>query len=332
MSLPVSDPILFAARTSAASGAWGDARAKLEFDEIGTSANSARSMLLADACLWTGDPQAASRWLEIAVPMFSRAGDRPSLRRAVNMQGAAAFAIGTIDVAADRFAAALDMALLDDDALLVARTTNNLGMILALRGQDDQAIAAYQRAIPTYHRLGNARGLAETWHNLAISYRNRGELDAGEDAERRAIEFATEANNPRLAAMAQVGRAEVALRRGDASWARAALLRAIAVFQSLPDYLIEADATWLLADAFEKLNQLAEADTMIALALQLSRAHEHRLQEARTLKMAAEIMLRRRDVQAARRIGSEAREAFARIGSVASADDMASWLASLDAK
>jgi tetratricopeptide (TPR) repeat protein len=332
MTGPFSDPVLSLARAAAERGAWLDARTALELDSVGTAQDGSRAMLLAEACLRTGDPRVAAHWLDTAEPLLKRSGDRPSLRRVVNMQGAAAFDVGTLETAESHFHAALQMALLDDDSLLVARATNNLGMILALRGDDDQAIAAYQRAIPKYQGLGNARGLAETWHNLAISYRNRGELDASEEAERRAIEFATEANNPRLAAMAQVGRAEVALRRGDASWARATLLRAITVFQSLPDYLVEADATWLLADALDKLNDPAAADAMIARALQLSREHEHRLQEARTLKMAAEIMLRRKDVQAALRIGSEAREAFARIGSVASADDMASWLASLDAR
>ncbi|MCC7054685.1 MAG: tetratricopeptide repeat protein [Gemmatimonadaceae bacterium] len=329
MTGPFPDPVLQSARAAAADGAWGDVRAVLEGDPDGTQRDGTRAVLLADACLWTGDPQAASRWLATAIPLLSRAGDRPAVRRSINMQGAAAFALGSLETAADRFDQALGMALTDDDTLLTARATNNLGLIQALRGNAEQAIAAYQRAIMTYQRLGNARGLAESWHNLAISCRTRGELDAAEDAERRAIEYANEAGNPRLAAMAQVGRAEISLRRGDHAWARATASRAAAVFAGVPDYLLQADALRVRADACDRMGLTGEADEAIAGAHALALAHEHRLQEAQALQTHAQMMLRRRDSAEARRIGSEARALFSRIGSVAAAEEMAEFLAAL---
>jgi tetratricopeptide (TPR) repeat protein len=286
-------------------------------------------MLLAEACLRTGDPRAATRWLAAAVPLLTQTGDRPSLRKTINMQGAAAFALGTLDDAAGRWGAALEMAQVDDDALLTARATNNLGLVAALKGDADEAIAAYQRAIPTYHRLGHALGLAESWHNLAISFRTRGELDAAEDAERRSIEFATEISNQRLVAMAQVGKAEVSLRRGDFVWARATASRAATVFGSIPDFLLLADALRVHADACDRLGLPGEADGSIARALQLSREHEHRTQEAQVLQTQAQIFFRRGDVDDARAVGTEAREAFSRLGSVAAAEEMAEFLAGL---
>ena len=329
MTGPTTDPVLIAARAAAAAGVWGDVRATLEQDADGTARDGSRAILLADACLWTGDPQTASRWLDTAVPLLMRSGDRPSLRRAVNMQGAAAFALGALDRAEDRFGTALDMAQNDADALLQARATNNLGLIAALRGDADQAIASYQRAIAAYQRLGNARGLAESWHNLAISSRTRGELNTAEDAERRAIEFATEAANTRLVAMAQVGRAEISLRRDDAAWARATASRAATVFGALPDYLLQADALRVHADASDRLGLTSEADASIAQALLLSREHEHRTQEAQALQTQAQISLRRGDLTRARSIGTDAREAFSRLGSIAAAEEMSEFLAAL---
>jgi tetratricopeptide (TPR) repeat protein len=329
MTGPVADPVLAAARAAAGSGAWGDARAVLEDDVAATGRDGARAMLLAEACLHTGDPTSATHWLGTASPLLAAAGDRPALRRTVNMQGAAAFALGTLDLAADRFGAALDMARTDDDALLTARATNNLGAIDALRGNPDRAIAAYQLAIPSYQRLGSTLGLAESWHNLGISYRTRGELNAADDAERRAIEFATEAGVARLAAMAQVGRAEVSLRRGDFAWARATASRAASVFAALPNFLLEADALRVVADASDQLGAHADADAALARALELARVHGHRTQEAQALQTLAQMMARRGDQDAARRAGRDARELFSAIGSVADAEEMAEFLARL---
>ena len=272
MTNPASDSVLLVARAAAGAGAWGEARAVLEQDAAVTARDGARAILLGEACLRTGDPTVANEWLATAVPLLTRAGDRPGLRRAINMQGAAAFSLGTLDVAASRFSDALTRAQQDSDALLTARATNNLGAISALRGDADQAIAAYQLAIPAYQRLGHARGLAESMHNMAIAYRIRGELNASDEAERRSIEYATEAGDPRLIAMAQVGRAEVALRRNDPAWAQATLNRAIRVFSELPDFLLQADALWLLADACEQLGDTASADAAIAESLSVARA------------------------------------------------------------
>lgn len=329
MGTPASDDVLTRARTAAAAGAWGDVRATLEADPLGAERDGPRAVLLADACLWTGDPQSASRWLDRALPLLTAAADRPAMRRSVNMQGAAAFALGALDEASDRFSRALAMALSDDDVLLTARSTNNLGMIASLRGNADQSIVAYQRAITMYHRLGNPRGLAESWHNLAISYRTRGELDTAEDAERHAIEFANEAGNSRLATMAMVGRAEISLRRGDSAWARATAERAATAFASLPDYLLQADALRVVADAADRLMLLVIADDAIAAALSLARTHAHRTQEAQSLQTWAQMMLRRSDIDAARTIGAQAREAFSALGSVSAAEEMAEFLAGL---
>lgn len=327
---PVTDHTLATARAAASEGAWGDVRSQLERDEATAERDGARAILLAEAFLRTGDPRTATRWLDAAAALLAGAGDRPGQRRVVNMQGAAAFALGTLDAAAERFGTALEMARTDGDTLLTARAINNLGAIDALRGDTARAIAAYQLAIPAYHRLGHTLGLAESWHNLAISYRLRDELHAADEAERRAIEFATEAANPRLAAMAQVGRAEISLRRGDFALARANAARAATVFSAVPDYLLQADALRVKAEASDLLLFPIVADTALTQAYALARTHEHRLQEAQILQTHAHIMSRRGDLAAARTLGSEALDAFRRLGSVAGTDEMTAFVAGLD--
>jgi tetratricopeptide (TPR) repeat protein len=325
----VADPVLTTARAAAGAGAWGDVRAQLERESGVAERDGARATLLAEACLRTGDPRTATHWLAAATPLLARAGDRPGQRKVVNMQGAAAFALGTLDSAAERFGTALEMARADGDPLLTARAMNNLGAIDALRGDSDRAIAAYLLAIPVYHRMGHTLGLAESWHNLAISYRSRDELNDADEAERRAIEFATEAGNPRLAAMAQVGRAEISLRRGDYALARATASRAVTVFSTIPDFLHQADALRVQADASDQLRFPLVADAAIAQAYELARTHEHRLQEAQILQTHAQILLRRGEPGEAKARGHEALAAFERLGSTAAAQEMREFLTRL---
>ncbi len=329
MSGPPVDSVLSSARAAAGIGAWGVVRDKLAGADEVAGRDGASALLLAEAYLRTGDARTARRWLDTATGLLSRVGDRPAERRAINMQGAAAFSLGRLDAAAESFGTALDMARVDGDGLLTARAINNLGAIEALRGNTAGAIAAYQLAIPAYQRLGHTLGLAESWHNLGISYRSLGKLDDADEAERRASEYANESGNLRLVAMAQVGRAEISLLRGDFLWARANASRAATLFSTVPDFLLQADAVRVQADASDRLRIPVVADTLLEKAYQLARDHGHLLQEAQILQTHAHIMLRRGDVTAAARIGSDALDAFSRVGSQASVNDMAAFIASL---
>ncbi len=329
MSVPPADTVLSSARAAASVGAWAVVRDKLERDDTMAEHDGAVALLLAEACLRTGDARSARRWLDAATPLLSRVGDRPAERRAINMQGAAAFSLGRFDWAAEKFGTALEMAQTDGDRLLTARAINNLGAIDALRGNTDRAIAAYQLAIPAYQRLGHTLGLAESWHNLGISYRALGKLADADEAERRASEYAGDCGNLRLVAMAQVGRAEIALLRGDYLWARANASRAATMFSTVPDYLLQADAVRVQADASDRLKIPVVADALLVKAYQLAREHEHLLQEAQILQTHAQIMLRRGDRLAAKSIALDSLEAFNRLGSVASAEEIAAFLATL---
>jgi tetratricopeptide (TPR) repeat protein len=303
----------------------------LQAQEAAVRGDGGLAVLLGEACLRTGDPETAKPWLAVAAELTVRASDRVTFRRAVNMQGAAEFALGEFAAADQHFSSALALAAADLDELLIARATNNLGAIASIRGQQDQALASYRLAIPAYQRLGHSLGLAECWHNIANSLRSLGELDSADDSERKAIEYAREARSERLVAMAEVGRAEVALRRRDPAWAVVTLRRAIAVFARLPDYLLEADATWLLAESLALLGADSDADTASEHALRLARDHHHRVQEARALFAMARIHQRRRDVGNARRAALEARDIFSELGSVANAEDVTEFLVYLGA-
>lgn len=314
MATPLAtDPLLATARAHAAAGAWPEVRAALSREPDIARARPELAVLMGEALLRTGSTREARTWLSGALPQLERGRNAPALRRGVNLAGAAAFELGELEDAEAMFEHALDLARRDNDDLTAARATNNLGAIADMQGRRDAALALYQLAIPAYQRLGHPLGLAESYHNMAITLRGASQLDGADEYERRAIEFAREASSPRLAAMAQVGRAEVCLSRGDARMAAAQARRAARDFANVPDPAREADALRLTGIAALSIGDHDEARTAIERAVSLARAHGSALIEAESLRARAQLRAATGDPVGARADDAAASAIFARL-------------------
>lgn len=276
------------AQTLATDGAWGAVRelllptpAEVRVPEL--------VLLLAEASLRTGFLAEGRALLEPVVPLLAQQGNTPARRRAVNMLGASAFELGLMVPAEQRFQEALALGNAGDDLLTVGRATNNLGMIAHIRGAYDQALSLYQLAVPAYQRLGASAGLAETHHNMALALRELRQLDLADKQERRAIEYAREAGNKRLLAMAQVGRAELSLRRGEAAVAEAGAQLGALEYSRIPDHLGEADALRITGAARTALGALAGAREALDRAVALAHEHGSALIEAESREARARL-------------------------------------------
>ena len=310
-----ADALLSAARDHAAHGRWDAVRATLTDRIRPESTRPEAALLLAEAELRLGDPRRAKGWLTHALLALGRAGDLAAQRRAVNLLGAAHFALGELDAAESAFVRAVELGRSDGDDLLVARATNNLGAIANIRGRREVARGLYQLAVPAYQRIGSALGLAESFHNMAITFRDVRQLDQADEYERRAIEFAREAANPRLEAMARSGRAEVCLLRGDARLAEAGAQRAAYEFASIPDPVGEAEALLLIGIARTHLGKRDEAEAALDRAVSLARQYGNALIEAESLRARAELLASQRTAAVRARADAEGAIAiYARLG------------------
>lgn len=308
------------ARELAAAGAWTEVVGLLGDVTPSGPGPSELPLLRAEALTRVGNARAARDWLRELIPVLTARGDRASHRRAVNLLGAASFFLGELEEASDAFTAALEMASEEDDLLTLARATNNLGMIANLRGQHDAALGHYRLAVPTYQRLGQRRGLAESYHNIAITYRDIGALDEADEYERRAIDYAAAGVAPRVAAMGLIGRAEIALRRGDPQFAKGTSERAAIELERLHDPVNEADAHRLAGAAAATMGRFAEADAAFARALSIARAGGHALVEAETLRDRAGAKLAQMRRAEARQDAEAAIAVFERLGATSEID------------
>lgn len=316
------------ARASARAGAWESVRTIL-VDSPDAATRPEAAVLLAEAQLRTGRPRDARAWLTQEIPAIALGGDRAARRRAVNLLGAAHLECGDLADAKRAFARAVELGRQDGDDLLAARALNNLALIVDMSGHRESALALFHSALLMYERMGHALGIGECFHNMAVAHRALGALDRADEAERRAIEFARQAGDGRLEAMARVGRAEVELQRGDPRLAAAAARRAAIGFAAIPDRNLQADALRLAGVALLAVGALRDAGTELDLAVALATEHGNALIEAEARRARAELRARIGETVTARDDGAIALGLFERLGMQAERDALAAWLNAL---
>jgi tetratricopeptide (TPR) repeat protein len=325
------DPLLAATRAFAERGEWSALRTSLAGRDAEVAERPQVALLLAEAELRLGAARGAVQWLRAIMPRIERACGRASLRRAMNLLGAAQFELGNLEDAEDAFSAALDLASIDHDDLLVARATNNLGAIANIRGHREAALALYQLAIPAYQRLGASSGIAQSYHNIAITLWQMGQLEAADEYEQRAIEFARQVDDSRLVALGRLGRAEVALKGGDARFAEMGARLAAQEFASIPDPIREADALRLAGVACTATGNLQEAGAALDTAIASAQTHGSPLIEAESLQARAELRVAAGARDLARTDAARALEIYTRLGAADERAAVERLLARLDA-
>jgi tetratricopeptide (TPR) repeat protein len=309
-----TDALLSQARAHAAEEAWGMLRDSLVGREAEVSACPELAALLAEAELRLCNPAAARHWLLGALPALMRAPHRADARRAINLLGAAHFALGNLAKAEAAFARALELATTHGDDLLVARAANNLGAVANVRGSHGAALGHYLLAVPVFQRIGSPVMLAESFHNMAITFRDLGQFELADRYESRAMEFAREGGSARLMAMARVGRAELSLLRGDAHLAEAGARLAVVQYEAIEDPEGEANALRLLGVACAACGSAAEALQALDRAVSLAREHGSALIEAESLRARADLLAASGELARARSDVEEALAIYTRLG------------------
>jgi tetratricopeptide (TPR) repeat protein len=321
------DATLQRLRSHARAGEWNDALVLLRGEGEAARAHPELATMRAEAELRTGHPREARQWLASALPSIERSGDRAALRKAVNQLGVAEVELGALDDAEDVFGRALELARNDGDDLLVAHATNNMGAIANIRGHREEALALYQLAIPAYQRLGNVAGLAQSLHNMALSFRHLGQLARASEYEQRAMEYAVECASGFLVALAWRGRAELSLVLGDARLAEVGAQRAAAQFAEVSDPIREADALRVVGAARLTLQRVNDARTALDRGLSLAREHGSRLVEGETLRVLAECFVAQGDSELGRRELTAAVGIFESLGAEEQRSEAVTWAA-----
>lgn len=324
------EALLGTARGLAAAGRWRElAELTRPHSEVPDLLGGELILLHAEALARTGLDLEAYEWLSRTVELLVQRGDQLRLRQALNLLGVVLFGLGMLDDATRALDEALDLANQSADLLLFARTANNLGAISNVQGRHELALSHYRLAIPAYQQLGNRRGIAETHHNIAITYRDLGNLAESEEHERKAGEYACGGTAPRIVVMSRIGRAELAMRHGDYRLAEMSARTALGDLEQLDDPATRADAYRLLGVALGAQQLIAAALEAFAQALSIAVAHGHALTEAECLRDRAATYRALGDVSCAAADARRAIVLFTRLGALIELERLELLLASV---
>jgi tetratricopeptide (TPR) repeat protein len=173
------------------------------------------ALLAATAATRLGRYGAGVSIAEAALDQFRARVDRDGNMRAKNLLGVIAFERGQLHEAERSFGETLELARELEDSLMAARASNNLASLAQLEEKPDLALSLYRSALVSYQRLGDRRGLAETYHNLSLVFRQTGRWLDAEEASAQAVRLAEQSSDTPLRALALTGLAELNLARGE---------------------------------------------------------------------------------------------------------------------
>ena len=237
--------------------------------------------------------------------------------RCVNLLGAIAWERGQLDGASGRWAEALELARQVGDPVMTARVSNNLALAMHLTGRVAEARSHFRESLVTYRRLGERRYAAETAHNLAVTYREEGELRLADDADAEAVRHAELVADPALIALTITGRAETRLAQGDHPLAASDLARAERLCRGANDPLGLAEVRRVRGERWLRLRQparaLEEAEAARAVAAELGSA----LLQAECAALAYRALRQLDRLDEARLRFEEAERLFRTLGAVA---------------
>lgn len=258
-------------------------------DDADLSSDPKIAYLVAEARVHLGHMDRALNLALAAEAEFRARHDTVNLLTALNLAGVVQFEVGDLNGAEERFSELLELARERDNEEMSGRATNNLGAIASLRGDDEVALSLFRLSIPSYQKVGFQIGLAQTDHNIGITYRDLGRWREAERHYDSALRRARQLGDERLATMARVGQAEVSHRRGDHEYAGAEARHALEAFAAIGDELGRCDALKLLGSIAHARSEYDEAKRYLAGALELAREYANPLLEAEILEERARL-------------------------------------------
>lgn len=317
----VTDP-LREARAAVRAGRFQDAAVTLA--ELPPDVREGAEWYLLSAMVsWRLGQFAASRREALEARELYRArGDTDGEMRAVNVAAAGAFGLGTLAEAEDGFHQALQLARELRDDLMVARCSNNLGNVALYLARHNEAHGFYRVARAGFERLGFDHGVAETWINTAITWRDMGRHAEALQSADDALEYAEAADAPRLTGEALANRGAALAALGDPPVGRFQVVRGLTLVRAEQDRFAEPDLLRILGTIALAEGDLEEALRFGREALALADQLHHPWTTAEVQRDLARTYRALGREPDARQAYAAAAEAFRALGSVPRAEAM----------
>lgn len=318
---PASSPRVEDIRALAAQRSWVElARAMEGVDESGLRRVPELGVHQADALWRVGQAERAAELARRLQPVLQELGERDLVLHITNILGISLFELGEVDEAARVFADLLEMADEAEDFDFSARASNNLGVHASVQDRYDLALVYYERALASYIRFGQVRGIAQTHYNLGVNYRELGFFDKAESHYRLAVSYAERSGSDDVIGLAESDRGLLQVQMGDPHLGRVFAERARARFRAMGDPVREGEALRVLGASAVGAGMFEEAAGCFEEALAIGVRHGNRLLQADVQLERGKMLRERGQLGQAREALEEAARHFDGLGAAAEAE------------
>lgn len=283
-------------------------------------------LLMAMARWRLGDFAASHRLADYARLEYRSRGDTDGEMRAQNVAAAGAYARGRLREARAEFERAAYLARQLSDTLMLARCTNNIGNVEFDLGNNADALVLYANATNLFEYSRSLRGIAESWHNTGIVWRDERDFPEARKATDRAIDAAERLGDMRLIAQTLAGRGETDALMGDPRLGRAETTRALDLARASDDRRTECHSLRVLGVIARTEGEHAEALQLGRAALDVALAVQDRWMTAKARDELAESLVAAGRTGEAQVELATAAEAYAEMGAETRADRVRSRL------
>jgi tetratricopeptide (TPR) repeat protein len=243
------------------------------------------------------------------------AGAKDLAAEASNALAGFALERGELEEARTLYQASLELG--HGNPVLVGKVMQNLGVIANIRGEWDQALSHYRRALDAYRTASDSRGTAIVHHNLGMIYAKRKQWQEADRQYRSCHGLAEAAGDRHLGGLAALNRAEVRLAIDDLEGARIGAELALQIFNDIEARRDKAGAHRMLGMVFRRRGQIALAESHLRSALEIAAGARCPLTEADAAKELARLYRVQRRADEALRLLERARALYRKLEAVA---------------
>ncbi len=235
------------------------------------------------------DPDAALDCLEAAIAVAELAGDRAAIGHAINVQGNAHQRQGHLDEAERLYLEARGHGIESGETRLAAMTAHNLGVIAAVRGDQEKALRYYRTSLAEFRTLGAPKEVLTALNSMGMLCTDLERWDDAARAFEEAIQIAEALGDIPSRILIEVNRAELAIARGDFAYARTSCELALSLSSQTQDQFAMGEIEKHFGTVAREMGELSAAEEHLERAQKIAVERRDLLLSAETAREHAEL-------------------------------------------
>jgi class 3 adenylate cyclase/predicted ATPase len=232
----------------------------------------------------------AGQWTEAlacfqeSLSFYRQRGDSKGLAVVYKYLGNVYLQQGNMAQAEENYLRGLDYADLAHDRETGATINMNLGILNNIVGRKEHALFYYMDSAIQYEKIGDLRGLAKVYHNMAMTYAHQGDTNSAIESFDKCLEISKKIGEIGLISINYLSRAEIYIKLADFDLASAYCDKAINVLEKLDDRLGMAEAYKFNGTIFSQKREWERADFFFQRSIEINRSLNHPLNLAESLE------------------------------------------------